>query len=768
MKILMLIDSLHIGGAETHVLTLSRALTKLGAQVSVLSSGGALENDLKQHGIPTLRFPAAVTSPVGLLRCALFLRRLVRKQSFDVLHAHTRRCAALLRLLPRMAAPAVAVEWPAYRRRGVRRALAPLRVVTAHAAFTPRYRSLSYWGETTVAVSEDIRAHLLRCFSPRLRQHPIRVIPNGVELTPKPPAARDSRFWSITFASRLDEDCSAAATCLLQLAPSLAAAAARTGRELRLRILGGGSAYARLCALRDTVLSENGTTLRADNLRLVGYVSDPRPYLSAADVFVGVSRAALEALSCGCRVVLAGDEGYGGPLTCDNFSHFAAGNFCCRGEQPCHPATLLRDLVPLAAQVSQAPAEQERLHALLRRHCDVDVCAEQLLRAYLRALAEKRRLRLLLVGYFGRGNLGDEAILRALARRFSGACAPTSLADAPWYTAPRCDASDARARRAPSARPGAYYARRALLRQDGTVIPSPYARYRGNYERYGRTVARHRPALHVPLRLTPCVLSHRVERTAAGGLRYAGVAALRARSLGRLPSSFGRADALLLGGGELLQTVSRRGRLSLLYYLVLPAIALVRGCPFSLRACGVGELRGALSRRLTAVILRRSVGISLREEASRQRLVACGLHAARLQLLTDGVAAWVRRRDAHLPPVSLPPSLRHGYICICPRESDSQTYDALLRFADEQVPQLPRVYPAMGEEDLPACRALWARESGYVLSVPNEYAARALLGGAEAVISMRLHALLLSEGCRLRLPYGSRINRDKLASFEEL
>ena len=40
MKILLLIDSLGIGGAETHVFELAGGLRELGAEVCVASSGG--------------------------------------------------------------------------------------------------------------------------------------------------------------------------------------------------------------------------------------------------------------------------------------------------------------------------------------------------------------------------------------------------------------------------------------------------------------------------------------------------------------------------------------------------------------------------------------------------------------------------------------------------------------------------------------------------------------------------------------------------------
>ena len=49
-------------------------------------------------------------------------------------------------------------------------------------------------------------------------------------------------------------------------------------------------------------------------------------------VFVGVSRAAMEAAAVGCAVILGGDQGRGGFLSSDDPIP-AVSNFCCRGER---------------------------------------------------------------------------------------------------------------------------------------------------------------------------------------------------------------------------------------------------------------------------------------------------------------------------------------------------------------------------------------------------------------------------------------------------
>ena len=50
MKILLLIDGMGIGGAETHVLTLAKALIREGKAVDVMCAGGAYTEALMRAG----------------------------------------------------------------------------------------------------------------------------------------------------------------------------------------------------------------------------------------------------------------------------------------------------------------------------------------------------------------------------------------------------------------------------------------------------------------------------------------------------------------------------------------------------------------------------------------------------------------------------------------------------------------------------------------------------------------------------------------------
>lgn len=360
MVILLLADGMGTGGAESHVATLAKTLRRLGHFPVVASAGGAMESDLIRAGVVCLHFPAPLTGR-ALPRNARWLSELVARWQFDVLHAHTRRTAFLLRFL-----------------RGCR----PATVVTAHALFSPRLRRLSFWGDRTIAVGTDLRDHLVRAFG--CDPESVRVIPNGIdEAVFSPGKGAPEGVFHLVFASRLDADCSAAAWDILSLTPRWRAVAAAVGLRLTVTLIGGGEQAALLREAADTA---DGT------LTLPGAVTQAEManILRTGTLFVGVSRAAMEALFCGCAVVLAGDEGFGGRLTEENFDRLLAGNFCCRGESALTVAAL--DEAVTAAIREPASARRDGAAALgsrLRAVADAEHMTAETVRVYREAIARR-------------------------------------------------------------------------------------------------------------------------------------------------------------------------------------------------------------------------------------------------------------------------------------------------------------------------------------------------------------------------------------------
>ncbi len=393
MKILILTNAMDAGGAETHVLTLAEGLYRWGHEVWVSSSGGRMVERLTALGVRHVCVPLSSPRPDRLWRARRALARLLESESFDIVHAHARIPAFLVANLAR--------------RHGA------CFVTTAHADFrdTPLRRRLSRWGYATVAVSEDLAMRL--CERYRDACGPITVIPNGIDTDffCPPKDEKENREFHILCMSRLDRDCASAARMLCRLAPRLH----REIPNLVITIAGGGDAYDTIVREAVKVRKTSGAQIHA-----VGHVSDPRPLLQGCDVFVGVSRAALEAMACGRCVILGGDEGFLGVLNEEGAMVAARENLCARGY-----GKLTEDKLFAAIRTLWQMGKSERTSCGegLRRYVMEKQSARGMVEkteSFYEAVRERVSVgghEVLLCGYYGFGNVGDDALLCAAIAR---------------------------------------------------------------------------------------------------------------------------------------------------------------------------------------------------------------------------------------------------------------------------------------------------------------------------------------------------------------
>ncbi len=384
MKIFLLADSMDMGGAETHILTLAAALCRRGHAVTVLSAGGRMVAELLAVGADHIFLPSPIMHPVKALGA---LCRHIEARRPSVLHAHTRRTALLCRLASARFGTAT--------------------VVTAHAAFSrgPLSGPLSYFPDPTIAVSHDLARLLVGRFG--VPSHAVTVIPNGIDISRFAPAPPSEGPLTILSISRLDHDCAHTATLLCHLAPRLARA---LGRPLRVLIVGGGQAL--------PALARQFANVR--EVSFLGARRDIPSLLSRCHVFVGVSRAALEAMAVGRPVILSGDEGYFGPIDPARFASAARENFCARGRAKATEELLFSHLFRLLARPRDVNhALGMALSGLVTARLSAKSMAAATERVYQKALAlcrASRRSDILLCGYYGFGNLGDGLLLSHLCQ----------------------------------------------------------------------------------------------------------------------------------------------------------------------------------------------------------------------------------------------------------------------------------------------------------------------------------------------------------------
>lgn len=418
MKILMATMGLDIGGAETHILELSKELRRRGHELIVASNGGVYVPELERAGIRHYAVPMNRRSLLPMAKSYRMLRRILEAEQPDIVHAHARIPAFLLGLLHRR------MDFPF--------------VTTAHWVFNPRgvLRFLSDWGQRTLAVSEDIRAYLKQYYA--IPDSHIRVTMNGIDTEKFSAGVSGSRIRRefgiddaapvLVHVSRLDTGRELAAAGLIAAAPEIAAAV--PGAVLL--IAGGGDRFAALNAEAEAVNARLGYRC----LVLAGPRTDINEIISAGRVFLGVSRAALEAMACEKPVVLAGNEGFQGLFTPEKLEAALACNFCCRGCEPIEAAPLASELI---RAMKLPPEELRRLGESGRdavlRHYSVRRMGDDALALYHDALSARS---VVISGYYGFANAGDEAILSAViaAVRRSTPCADiTVLSKTPAETA---------------------------------------------------------------------------------------------------------------------------------------------------------------------------------------------------------------------------------------------------------------------------------------------------------------------------------------------
>ena len=397
MKILMATMGLDIGGAETHIVELSKQLKQQGHDIAIVSNGGVYVPEITAAGIRHYEAPLHLRNVGTMIKARGILKEVIEKERPDVVHAHARIPAFLCGTLHK------SMKFPF--------------VTTAHWVFTSKgaLRYLTNWGERTVAVSDDIKTYLIREYG--LPAEHISVTINGIDTEKFSPAVSGDEVITefgldksrpiLSYVSRMDEDRALVARQLIEIAPELD----KRVPGVQLLIAGGGNVYDELLARAEAVNAAMGRTC----ITMPGARTDINKIVAAGEVFVGVSRAALEAMAAAKPVIVAGNEGYHGLFTADKLEEAQAGNFCCRGLPLSDPQVLLEDV---SAALNLCAQEKEEVGAYGRQvifdHYSVRRMAGDCLAMYDQV--RRRKYNVVMSGYYGFSNTGDDAILESVCQ----------------------------------------------------------------------------------------------------------------------------------------------------------------------------------------------------------------------------------------------------------------------------------------------------------------------------------------------------------------
>ena len=335
MKILMATMSMGIGGAETHILELSKELKRRGNEIWVVSNGGKYNEELEANGIHTVWAPLHNKKPSNMLKSKKILKDLINKENIDLVHSHTRISSFILGILQKK------LKFPY--------------VTSAHWTFkvTPLLKLMTNWGEGTIAVSEDIKEYLKDNY--KVSEDQIIVTVNGID-TEKFSKNTDysdiEKEFSlekgsnrIVYISRLDESRALVAKQLVAIAEDLN----KKIENLEIVIVGGGDSFEEI----KTKVEEINEKLKRQLIILTGPRTDINKFAAMGKIFIGVSRAALEAMASEMPVIVAGNEGYIGIFDDSKLEKGIETNFCCRNLSMPNEEKLEEDILELMNKSSE-------------------------------------------------------------------------------------------------------------------------------------------------------------------------------------------------------------------------------------------------------------------------------------------------------------------------------------------------------------------------------------------------------------------------------
>lgn len=142
LTVLIVVPSLQAGAADLGVVDLVRILAAAGNRPIVLSSGGRLEADVSALGGEFIRADVASKNPFVMMRNAGIMRRIVRKERCDIIHAHGRAPAWSAWIASRLTGIPFVTSWyKGFREQNV---------------FKRLYNSVMARGDRIIAVSDQL------------------------------------------------------------------------------------------------------------------------------------------------------------------------------------------------------------------------------------------------------------------------------------------------------------------------------------------------------------------------------------------------------------------------------------------------------------------------------------------------------------------------------------------------------------------------------------------------------------------------------------
>lgn len=374
--VLHLLMSLGLGGAETHVVSLTKNLKHLGWPVLVASYGGERVKELEDSKIPHFQIPLHSRSPMQMYKASKTITQLIDTENVKLVHAHARIPAWISQFI-------------------CKKKNIPL-LTTYHWTFVSGFpwNFFTKQGDYAIAVSKVIEKYVVKEFG--FNRDKIKVIPNGIDTRLYSPCDNLYRLASkkifglteeagpvILYASRLEKDLTKAALTVLE---SLFTLRHKYPNAVML-VAGDGEGME---TVKSKIRSINEKCGRQMAIPL-GFVKDTPPMYHAADLVVGMSRVALEAMSSGRPVIVAGPDGIFGPVCPDIIETLEERNFVSReAPSPITPEILSLQIDTILSNSSLVAYLSRFGREIVETHHSIEFMTEKVQQVYEKLLAIKR------------------------------------------------------------------------------------------------------------------------------------------------------------------------------------------------------------------------------------------------------------------------------------------------------------------------------------------------------------------------------------------
>ncbi|MDO5516018.1 MAG: glycosyltransferase [Clostridium sp.] len=298
LSVLLVLDKFNIGGTETHVLSIAGQLISKGIKVTVIGAHGPLEYEFTKLKckIYNVDFPASIEKCEMKRESYLNkINEIIKTEGINVIHAHQSSSGSLC------------VE------EGKRLNIPCIFTLHGKYYFDILDNTLKDV-DKVISVSIPVQKWL------KERKIESEIVPNGVDFSKK---INESNYvrekYNIPYDSLVIAYCSRMAWGKTKVCKNLIRCIASLRKNENIKyhgiIIGDGQGYHELNIMTSYVNKKFGEQV----IHLEGPQTEVYKYYVSSDCILGTGRVAIEAISCFKNVIAAGNCGYHGIVTSDNF-----------------------------------------------------------------------------------------------------------------------------------------------------------------------------------------------------------------------------------------------------------------------------------------------------------------------------------------------------------------------------------------------------------------------------------------------------------------